>query len=286
MNSTSRMFSTPTMRALFCGLVLTGLSGPTRQSLAAIITLVDNNSVAQINDESSAGMFNWSMDGQNQLAQQWFWYRIGSNPEAPINTISAPSITTPNARTAYTTYNNGAFSVEVDYSLTGGLPGSGYSDIGESIRINNLTASPLDFHFFQYSDFDLGGTPGGQTIQLGKDLSGTHFNEALQTGPGATLDESITVAAPGANHGEAAFFNSTLVKLNNGVADNLNDNAGPLGPGDATWALQWDLPIAPGGSVLISKDKYIQLAVPEPSVLALISVGLVGLARRRRRKAV
>ena len=271
----------------FC-IISTALAPSARQSQAAIITLVDNNSVAQIDNGSSAGMFNWSVDGQNQLAQQWFWYRIGNNPEAPINTISAPTITTPDARTAYTTYNNGAFSVEVDYSLTGGLAGSGYSDIGESIRISNLTASPLDFHFFQYSDFDLGGTPGGQTIQLGRDLSGTHFNEALQTGPGATLDESITVAAPGANHGEAALFNSTLIKLNNGVADNLNDNAGPVGPGDATWALQWDLVIAPGGSALISKDKYIQLAtaVPEPSALALISIGLAGLARRSRRTAV
>jgi hypothetical protein len=271
----------------FC-IIASALAAPARQSQAAIITLVDNNSVAQVDNGSSAGMFNWSVDGQNQLAQQWFWYRVGNNPEASINTISAPTITTPNARTLYTTYNNGAFSVEVDYSLTGGLAGSGHSDIGESIRINNLTATPLDFHFFQYSDFDLGGTPGGQTVQLGRDLSGTHFNEALQTGPGAILDESITVAAPGANHGEAAFFNSTLVKLNNGVPDTLNDNAGPVGPGDATWALQWDLVIAPGGSALISKDKYIQLAaaVPEPSTLALISVGLAGLARRRRHTAV
>ena len=80
--------------------------------------------------------------------------------------------------------------------------------------INNLTAAPLDFHFFQYSDFDLGGVAGGQTIQLGKDLSDTRFNEAYQTGPGAILDESITVAAPGANHREAGLFNATLVRSN------------------------------------------------------------------------
>jgi hypothetical protein len=192
------------LSAIAIGVVCTLLASA-RQSHAQIITLSDNNSSAQVNVGSSAGMFNWFVDGQNQLAQQWFWYRVGNaNPEASIDTISAPTISTPNARALYAIFSNASFSVETDYLLTGGLAGSGHSDIGESIRINNLTASPLDFHFFQYSDFDLGGTTGGQTVQLGKDLGGL-FNEALQTGPGGTLDESITVATPGANHGEANF---------------------------------------------------------------------------------
>jgi len=37
-------------------------------------------------------------------------------------------------------------------------------------------------------------------------------------------------------------------------------------------ALQWDLPIAGGGTAIISKDRF--LTVPEPSSLALFSVGL------------
>jgi hypothetical protein len=275
--------SRDTSKFFLFGIVTFVLASSVWQSQAQIVTLVNNNSIAQVNTGSSAGMFYWSVDGQNQLAQQWFWYRIGNNAEAPINTISAPTITLPNAQTLYTTYGNVGYSVQVNYSLTGGLSGSGRSDIGESITINNYTAASLDFHFFQYSDFDLGGVTGGQTIQLGKNLGG-FFNEAQQTGPGATLDESLTVAAPGAQHGEANFFNATLVKLNNGVPDNLNDNAGPLGPGDATWALQWDLLIAPGSSALISKDKYIQLSpIPEPSTLALISLGLAGIALRSRR---
>ncbi len=57
---------------------------------AQIQTLTDNNSVAQINPNSQSGMFNWSVDGQNQLNQQWFWYRIGNTPEQSIDTISAP----------------------------------------------------------------------------------------------------------------------------------------------------------------------------------------------------
>lgn len=279
----------PSRKHFILGVMASALAASVWQSQAQIVTLTDQNSVAQIDTGSSAGMFNWSVQGQNQLAQQWFWFRVGpSGAEHPINTISAPTITTPNARTLYTTYNNGAFSVEVDYSLTGGSAPSGRSDIGESIRINNLTGAPLDFHFFQYSDFDLGGLTGGQTVQLGRNLGG-FFNEALQTGPGAILGETVrsdTGVVPGAAHGEVGLFNATLVKLNNGVADNLNDNAGPIGPGDATWALQWDMLIDPGSSALISKDKFIQLTVPEPSALALISVGLAGLALRKRRSSV
>lgn len=251
---------------------------------AQIQNLLDNDSVASIDPTSSAGMFNWSVDGQNQLAQQWFWYRVGNAAEAPINAISAPSIIRPDAKTAYITYNNGAYSVEIDYVLNGQSAGSGQADIRESIRIHNNTAAPLDFHFFQYSDFDLLGTAGGDTVALGTDISG-RFNEALQTkGPlnSSTLTE--TDVTPGANHGEVGFFNTTLAKLNNGIADNLNDNAGPVGPGDVTWALQWDYSgataIAPGGDVLISKQKFLQ--VPEPTSCALVGLAAAACIWRRR----
>jgi len=252
-------------------------------SQAQIQTLADNNSTAQINPNSQSGMFNWFVDGQNQLSQQWFWYRVGLAPEASIDTISAPTIVRPDAKTAYLTYGTAAYSVEVDYILTGQSPGSGQANIRESIRIHNATSNDLDFHFFQYSDFDLMNNANGDNVALGTDLGGK-FNEALQTkGPlnSATLSE--TEVTPGANHGETAFFNTTLVKLNNGVADNLNDNAGPTGPGDVTWALQWDFNIAGGKDALISKQKFLQ--VPEPSALALISLGAVAITLHRRRQS-
>src|ERR1051326_7045390 len=176
---------------LFKGLLGGVLLLVAASSPAQIQTLVNNNSFADINPNNQQGMFDWFVDGQNQLFQQWFWYRVGLNPEQSIDTISAPLITRPDAKTAYITYNNGAFSVEIDYVLTGQSAGSGQADIRESIRIHNFTANPLDFHFFQYSDFNLLNNPNGDNVALGTDLGGL-YNEALQTkGPlnSATLAE-------------------------------------------------------------------------------------------------
>ena len=269
-----------------CGLFLS-LAGISVAN-AQIVTLVDNNSVAQIDTSSPAGMFYWGIQNgpastRNILNQQWFWYRVGETAEAPINAISAPSILTPNARSMTATYTGTGFAVRVDYVLTGGSPSSGVSDIGETITIYNTSASTMAFHLFQYSDFNL--SPGNDTVQLGVNLRG-RFNEADQNPNGPNPDSlSETVVTPGANHGEAALVRVTLGKLNDGSPTVLSD-ALTAGPGDATWAFQWDLNIAAGGSAIISKDKYAQVGmVPEPSVAAFIGIGFaLCLVRQRLKK--
>jgi hypothetical protein len=257
---------------IVCGLV--------SHSEAQIITLANNNSTAQISAGSQAGMFNWLVDGQSQLAQQWFWYRVGSSgPEASIDTISTPSIVQPNAKAVFVTYSNAQYSVEVDYLLNGSAPGSGQADMGESITINNTSGGTLNFHFFQYSDFDLSATIGAETVTLSTNQFGL-VNQVDQRDATMTLQETVTT--PGANHGEGAFFPTTLNALNDALATTLNDNYGPVGAGDVTWALEWDLNILNGQSVLISKDKRLQL-IPEPSTVALVSLGLIALGLQKRR---
>lgn len=250
-----------------------------RSAHGQIVTLAHQNAVAQVNVGSSGGMFNWVVDGVDQLNQQWFWFRVGNlGPEAAINTISAPVIATPDARTLYTTYNNGAFSVQVDYTLTGGLLGSGVSDIAETIRINNHTGNPLDFHFFQYCDFDLAGTAGGDATLL--KFGPNAFYVAQQTEGNIALEEQVNT--PAATHGQAGFFPVVLNLLNDPNPTLLNDNPA-AGVGDTAYALQWDFILNPGDTFLISKDKRIDLqAIPEPSILALVSLGLAAVASRKR----
>ena len=172
-------------------------------------------------------------------------------------------------------------SVEIDYSLKGGsLPPPSFntfdevSDIGETITLFNRSATALDLHFFQYSDFDLWGTLGGDVVALSRNSLTGLFNQVDQTKDFGALSE--TVVTPGATHGEAGFFNQTLSRLNDANPTTLNDNTGPIGPGDVTWALEWDLSLAPGESYIISKDKHLDLVLtPEPSASLLLPLGLL-----------
>jgi hypothetical protein len=257
-------------------------------SRAQIYTLTDGNSHADVSVNSSAGMSNWYVDNQNQLAQQWFWYRIGAtalgNPDAPINSLSAAIVTQPGLNSLKTTYQNAQLRITVNYSLFGQDPGTGGADMAENIQIKNISANPYELHFFQYSDFNLDGTPGGDNVALSIDSGSGLYSGAIQTKNNISLTETVqTGVVPFASHGEAGYFNSTLVNL--GTSYNLNDNVS-AGPGDVTWALQWDFTLAPGAQISISKDKLISgVQVPEPTTLGLGFVGISLLSWHARRRA-
>jgi hypothetical protein len=83
-------------------------------------------------------------------------------------------------------------------------------------------------------------------------------------------------------HHEADVVFNTLNKLNAGSPQFLND-ANSAGPGDVTWAFEWDLPIAGGATSQFSKD--ISIVVPEPSTVALVGMSLISMLALRRRRA-
>lgn len=257
---------------LLCGFVV--------QSEATLYTLSQNDSTVLIDPNTQAGLYNWSVGGVNQLAQQWFWYRVGSaGPEASIDTISPVAATQSNANKLNTTYANATISVKTAYTLL--APGNGTATLSELITVMNTSAVSQDYHFFQYSDFDLGGVTGNQSVQFYNNGSSSYY-EVIQTGaPGSVVETAI---APGASSLEvqAGYFNGTLNLLNDGLPTTLN-NTLSAGPGDLTYAYEWDATLAPGTSLQISK----LLTVPEPSSLALISSGALLLAwvQRRRRQA-
>jgi hypothetical protein len=249
---------------------------------ATTFTLTDLNSSAQIDDAAQRGMFNWTVNGVNQLAQQWFWFRLGSTGgQTSIDALpllaATASDTNGNGQndTLFLSYGSAsALQINVRYTLRG--TASSGSDMQEQINITNNSTSTLDLHFFQYTNFNLNGTPAGDTVSL------INANTVRQSKSGALISETVTT--PAANHyklGLTTDSPNTLTRLNSGSPITLSDGLTTRGPGDATWAFEWDQSLAPGATLQISKDK--NLAIPEPGTLTLIATGLAGLALLRKR---
>lgn len=236
--------------------------------------------MVQVDDASQAGMFNWVVDGTDHMFQQWFWFRVGMGPEVSIDTLALTGtfigdtnpFDDPAPDTLSLRYSTPGFDIQPSWTLRGTTPGSGRSDVTESITITNHENFDLPFTFFQYTDFDLGGTSGGDTVVI----PGLLHNTAIQSDVLFTYTESVVAPMP--SHYEVALFPSIINRLNDGLPDTLADFGGPV-TGDCTWAFQWDFLIPAGQSVIISKDKTI---TPAPGALALLGLGGLLAARRRR----
>lgn len=267
-------------RILFTGLIgclvaANGFAGST-------FNLINGNSSVTIQTDRSYGMSDWTVDCVPQLYRQWFWYRDDDGQEKTLSHLNLISANQTSDSTLTTLYKKqGQFTIEVSYTLLGGAEGTGYSSIGEQIKIVNLSQNVLDFHFFQYVDFDLGGSNVGDTVQLGQNVSGL-FDSAYQNkGNSFFADE---VVSPAANHGQAGLFPAIYNSLIDNSPTTLSDNVGPV-TGDATWAFQWDASIPVGGSFSVALNKSVYVTnIPEPSALALIPAALALLAGARRWK--
>jgi hypothetical protein len=264
------------MRKLLLVTVAVGLALWCAPAQASSVTLTSGNSSATIQADSTAGMNSWVVDGVNQLYQQWFFFRIGSTgDESGINALSLASVVQPLPNIAIVSYTGqDGLNVAITYTLTGGLGGTATSDIAETIAINNSGRSALDLHFFQYSDFDLNGTPGGDTVQI------ANPNSVTQSGENNFMSE--TVITPPANFHAVGFYPDLLNLFSDGLPTTLDNSNGPL-TGDVSWAFQWDDTLGANGTFIISKDKQIR-PVPEPGSMLLLGTGLFGLAGVIRRR--
>ncbi|MFO1476848.1 MAG: PEP-CTERM sorting domain-containing protein [Verrucomicrobiota bacterium] len=246
-------------------------------------TLNDQNSTFTYN--TASGAVGWTVDGVNQLADQSFYYRIGSSgPEYNITTISgSPTISNPDSRHLQVTYQNSSLMVDVLYVLTGNATGSGNSGVGATITVKNLGNTAMDMHFFQYTDFDLTGITGGQTGVFGQ--SGGRWNRWTQNL--GTLSATDTFSSPSflPSLVEAGYYNSTLASLTDGNPTTLNGTSSISIPGDVTAAIQWNAMFSAygAGSDTLGISETMSLRVPEPTTLSLAGLGLLLALRRSRR---
>ena len=234
-------------------------------TLAPAEILTDGNSTTSFDLSSTGlGMDGWTVNGVNQLYEQSFWYQLGSGSVQRVNTLtlSSSSIVSPNELKA--TYTGSGFKIDVDWTLYGAAPGYEQSDVPELIRITNTSSAPLNFHFWEFVNLNLLGTPLNTSVSI------SGGNTAIQSNGDLAVSETADVPIP--SRYEAGFQQDVLADLQSGL---LNDN-GSQTNGDLAWAFQWDTSIGAGSSLIISKDKQLSI-IPEPSTFILLSIGVIGL---------
>jgi len=239
--------------------------------IAQAYTLVDSGVTVTV-DPVTGNVTGWYVGGgpYNLYQQDWFvgLPRAGQSVVNSTNfTLTSSSQPTPNSAN-FTFKNPGVFTVDESYNLLGGDPSS---DLAEQFRLTNTSGHAIAFRVYLYTDFDLAGIPPGDTATM------TNAS-AIQTGKGYNQQTGV---APFASHEEVNFWPNTLNSLTGGAAYTLNGVLGPLGPGDMTYAFEWDFTLNNGADFAVSADKQLTV-IPMPSTLLLLGSGLVGLLGMRR----
>ena len=255
---------------------------------AQIYGMTNGNATVQINagGGGTPGMTSWTVDGVNQVKQQWFYYGIGGGPNQSIDTLGNLFVDPrANSTTLNLTYSDlptlPNYKITDDYQLSAFANGSGISQLGEQVTFYNLTANPLTLRFFDYSDYDLNGTPNGQSLTFYTKNAGlqTYF---YQTAGSSILTNSAQYGLNKPTYLYGDLFSSTLQTITNGSPSSLGSSHLTAGPGDVTGTLEWDITLAAGSSLQLSKTIY--MVVPEPSVFGFLGMGLIAWAAVYRKR--
>lgn len=249
-------------------------------SRAALITLRDNSSQVAVDPLLSTGMTDWSVDGTDYLTEHGFWYLLGNSglaqPVSALGLISSVAIDTNAdgfADTATLHYGAaGGLQVMVKYSIVGGQPGSGSSNLGEQVSLTNSSAAPMSVRLYQYTNADLGDGP--DTVEF------VSPSDVVQSSSVGVLESVVTGASPIDEAGLTSLAPTTRYKLENINALTLNGDVGPL-TGDAIFAYQWNASIQPNRSITIGQSSSLNVT-PEPSSLGLLVAAGAGVALATR----
>jgi len=265
---------------------MTNISVPLKDANSDAVFVLDDS------DPSLEGMTSWVVDGCEHLVRQWFWYRTEEpGPESPISalTLDAYNAQDLNGETGnevlYACYSGSDLRVELAFTLSGGMPGTGVANLSEIIKVTNIGTETLMLDFFQYADFDL-SNGGSDTVEIAGYTATDPGNAAYQYGSAARIVEGVITSSGGmlqehqAGLKDGTDTNDILQVLSDADADDLTGEPGPL-TGDAVWGFQWCATLDPGDELIISKAKHV---VPEPATMALMGVGsaVAFLLRRRR----
>jgi hypothetical protein len=184
-------------------------------------------------------------------------------------------------------------NVQTTFTLSGGATGSGASDMPISVNVSNVTGAATNISLFEYANFDLNASAAGDQLNI---VQNTPAGFIQQTKGTTAITEKSTISAFDQWQG-----GSPASVLGPGAGSVLSGSLGDspalntqIGPGDESWAVQWNDTLAATGQIGstfgVSKDEKISgalpgLGAPEPSAIIIAGIGFTigGVFAARRR---
>jgi len=268
--------------ALSLLVLLGGAAGPARSLQATLEDGSPVNTKMRIETVSGTasfleGLYYWDVEGIEHIGRQWFWYRIGSNPEGSVG--SAPHFTAPvmNDTTGegyddqlVAVYQDPAgLRIQIIMTLRGGGAGSYEAWVIENIQLQNRTSSPMDLTLFQYTDFKLNGDPVDDRLEL----QGPALETARHEDTTTIMIQNILGHLPvEVEVDRIDGIGDIEARLGDASPSSLTNFAGPL-TGDGSYAYRWNFSLGASGSIGDTVDFDIEKRIQARPASAIPAAG-------------
>jgi len=205
--------------------------------------------------------------GTDHLFENWWWYRVNGvdTREFAFNSASGTVVAGNTATTTWPALGGGLFRAALTYTAQDLGVNAGY--VTETLVLTSTASTPLSLNLFNYTDYDVNATSGTDNAIGGIPVI------SVTDGPWTINFEGL-----GATNYQVTGFSTLRSLLTNTAVNDLNNTGLPFGPGDFTGAFQWVVTLQPGDSITLVE----RLGIPAPGALALVGLGGLVAARRRR----
>lgn len=271
------------LRALLsAAAVALALFGPgTASPITRSFTLTDRNAQALVNPAN--GVLVWRTDGErdNVFLLAHYLRRPGDDRERTLRTFfgNTPPTGMIGPDRATLSWRGSDLAADLDITLLGGEPGSGRSSLSRTLTLTNLGAEPLALVLFDYIDIDAVFSqfdPRDRTRLAGPDLVETInatrpellFRTRLSPRPHSWQIDDWRV-----------LYDKFIIDRDGPTTLASTPPIGAWFPsddfGDQAAVFGWEISLEPGARFQLATVH--ERLIPEPSALAPLAVGLIGL---------